>query len=266
MSLPFDVLWLNASPSLKHFDQPLLRYLAQHLTVAQWEYRQSSDEASSLETAVGLLHDYLKGRQQPVHLAGHGLSGVLGLMYARRFPERVRSLTLLAVAAQPAITWQAHYYVQRQLIACSRQQLLACLTRSLFGPLPAGISYGHKALVTSLKRDLDESPSPHSLFKLAHLPRGGVTMPLLVCGSKTDPVVHPPALQEWLLSFKSDDALWQCPDGRHFFHYFYPQAVGSQLLRFWRCLEAQQFSVRLLPLMTHCPVTPHDSVKDGIEP
>lgn len=258
MSLPFDVLWLSASPSLKHFDQPLLRYLSSQLVVARWEYSQDKDEASSLETAIVLLHDYLKGCKRPVHLAGHGISGVLGLMYARRFPEQVRSLTLLSVAAQPSITWQAHYYVQRQLIACSRQQLLACIIRSLFGcQLPNRFPYGIKDLVVSLQRDLEEAPSPHSLFKLAHLPRGGVTMPLMVCGSKTDPVVHPPALQEWLTCFKSDDTLWQCPDGRHFFHYFYPQLVGEQILRFWRCLEAQQFPVRLLPLMTnYCPMTP----------
>lgn len=253
MSLSFDVLWLNASPSLKRFDQPLLRYLSEHLTVARWEYSQSDDEASSLETAVELLHDFLKGRQRPVHLAGHGLSGVLGLTYARLYPEQVQSLTLLSVAAQPAITWQAHYYVQRQLIACSRQQLLACVIRSLFGQQ---LPYGIKALVTSLERDLEEAPSPHSLFRLAHLPRGGVTMPLMVCGSKTDPVVHPPALQEWLECFKSDDTLWQCPDGHHFFHYFYPEAVGEQILQFWRCLEVQH-PVRSLPLLSnYCPTKP----------
>jgi len=241
MSLSFDLLWLNASPSLKHFDQPLLQCLANHLTVAQWEYQQSQDEASALDQAVVLLHDYLKGQPRPLHLGGHGMSGVLGLTYARRYPERVRSLTLLAVAAQPAVTWQTHYYVQRQLIACSRQQLLACTTRSLFG---RQLPYAVKALVTSLSRDLEESPSPHSLFKLATLPKGGVAMPLLVCGSKNDPVVHPPVLQEWLSYFKSDDTLWQCPDGHHFFHYFQPQLVGEQMLRFWRCLEAQPMLMR----------------------
>ncbi|HEY9894816.1 MAG TPA: alpha/beta hydrolase, partial [Candidatus Sericytochromatia bacterium] len=63
-------------------------------------------------------------------------------------------------------------------------------------------------------------------------------------------------LQEWLECFKSDDALWQCPDGRHFFHYFYPEAVGEQLLQFWRCLQ-EQHSVRSLPLLSnYCPAKP----------
>jgi pimeloyl-ACP methyl ester carboxylesterase len=233
---------------LKHFDQPLLQALSQHHTLAQWTYEQSLDEASSLDHAVLLLHEYLQRQPYPIHLAGHGISGVLGLTYARRFPEQVRSLTLLAVGAQPAVTWQAHYYVQRQLVACSRQQLLACTTRSLFGQHPP---YPIKALVASLNRDLEESPSPHSLLKLATLPKGGVMMPLMVCGSKTDPVVHPPVLQEWLSYFKSDDTLWQCPDGHHFFHYFRPQLVEEQMVRLWRCLEAQQVSTQHFPLKPH---------------
>lgn len=237
MPLPIDVLWLNASSGLKHFDQPLLQLLAPHLAVAQWEYKQSQDEASSLDQAVTLLHNYLNGLQHPVHLVGHGIYGVLGLIYARRYPEWVRSLTLLAVAAQPAATWHAHYYVQRQLIACSRQQLLACTARSLFGRQSP---HAAKALVASLSHDLEEAPSPHSLFKLATLPKGGVTMPLLVCGSKNDPIVHSLTLQEWLAYFKANDILWQCPDGYHFFHYFQPQLVSEQLLRFWRCRGAQQ--------------------------
>jgi pimeloyl-ACP methyl ester carboxylesterase len=245
MSLSFDVLWLNTSPSLKYFDQPLLQALSHNHTVAQWTYKQSPDEASSLDNTVLLLHDYLQQQRRPIHLAGHGMSGVVGLLYARRFPELVRSLTLLAVGAQPAVTWQTHYYVQRQLIACSRQQLLACTTRSLFGQ---ALAHPVKAIVASLNRDLDESPSPHSLFKLATLPKGGVTMPLMVCGSKTDPVVHPPMLQAWLSYFKSDDTLWQCPDGRHFFHYFQPQLVAEQMMRFWRCLEAQQVAIHCFPL------------------
>ena len=231
MSLAFDVLWLSASPSLKPFDRPLLRYLSQHLPIAQWEYCQTSDEASSLDKAIVLLHDFLKFRNRPVHLIGHGMGGILGLIYARRYPEHVQSLALLAVAAQPAATWQAHYYVQRQLSPCSQQQVLAQTVRSLFGnqlPYPA------KDLVRSLARDLEESPSPHSLFKLVNLPSGGVSMPLMICGCKTDPVVDPISLTGWLTWLKQEDYLWECPEGRYFFHYFYPQQVAEQVLDFWQ--------------------------------
>ncbi len=45
MSNSLDVLWLNASPSLKGFDRPLLQYLCGHVKIAQWEYCQTQDEA-----------------------------------------------------------------------------------------------------------------------------------------------------------------------------------------------------------------------------
>jgi pimeloyl-ACP methyl ester carboxylesterase len=185
-----DVLWLSVSPSLRCFNQPLLQYLSGQITVREWEYLQTVDEGSSIMQAVTLLNGYLSDQVQPVHLVGHGMSGVIGLIYARHYPERVKSLTLLAVAAQPAATWQAHYYVQRQLLPCSREIVLAQMTRSLWGdPLP----YSVKKLVQALDRDLTYTPCSHSLFKLPDLPLGGVAMPLFVGNSKTDSVVDPRA-------------------------------------------------------------------------
>ncbi len=230
------VLWLSASPSLQRFNQPLLRYLASQIRVTQWEYCQTLDEASSLEQAVALLDDYLQECDQPIHLAGHGISGVVGLICARLNSKRVRSLTLLSVAPQPAITWHTHYYIQRQLMPCSRQQILAQIARSLFGcelPLAA------KELVKMLDRDLELSPSPHSLFKLRELAKGGISQPLLICGSKTDPIVDPKMLEGWRFWLKPDDFLQQFPAGHHFFHTAHPQQVGDALLNFWQTMDSE---------------------------
>ena len=99
-----DVVWLNTSPSFQCFDRPLLRYLSTQVTIAQWKYVQSQDDASLLNVAVLLLHDYLKSNAQPVHLIGHSTGGLLGLLYARQYPERVRSLTLMLWAFIPLLT------------------------------------------------------------------------------------------------------------------------------------------------------------------
>jgi hypothetical protein len=40
-------------------------------------------------------------------------------------------------------------------------------------------------------------------------------------------------LHDWLNWLKPEDKLWECPEGYHFFHYFYPQQVGEQILSFW---------------------------------
>ena len=231
MNESFDVLWLNASTSLKRFNKPLLEYLSGQIRVAEWEYYQTKDEASCIDQAVDLLHEFLETYPGSVHLAGHGMSGTIALTFARKYPKKVRSLTLLAVAAQPANTWDAHYYFQRQLFSISREQVLANSVRSLFGNQPPHTA---KKLVAALDKDLEQSPSQHSLFKLVHLPKGGVSMPIMVCGSKNDPIVDQCALNDWLNWFKPEDSLWECAKGYHFFHYFYPQDVGEQILNFWQ--------------------------------
>jgi pimeloyl-ACP methyl ester carboxylesterase len=161
-----EVLWLNGSPSLQCFDRPFLSALAARVKVVQWQYCQEPDEASSLQNAAALLHEYLQQIEHPIHLIGHGISGVIGLLYARCHPEKVRSLTLLGVAEQPAMTWQTHYYVQRHLMPCSRYQVLAFIARSLFGSKPP---YDVKNLIRALDRDLAEAPCLHSLFRVAQL-------------------------------------------------------------------------------------------------
>jgi pimeloyl-ACP methyl ester carboxylesterase len=227
----FDVLWLNVSSRLKRMDQPLVNALSRSTRIAYWEYAQTADEGSSIEQAVTLLHDCLKHRDRPVHLIGHGLGGVLGLTYARHYPTDVRSLCLLAVAAQPAITWHAHYYTQRRLIPCSQERVLAQTVHSLFGKqLPGSIH----ALVQALAEDLATAPSPHSIFQIGTLPKGAIASPLMVCGSQTDAIVTPPMLRDWLAYFKPGDTLWQAPTGHHFFHYYQPEAIAPQILKFWR--------------------------------
>jgi pimeloyl-ACP methyl ester carboxylesterase len=239
----FDVLWLNASPILKRFDKPLLQYLSEYIKVAQWEYHQTKDEASSIDKAVALLDEFLESYPDSVHLAGHGMSGAIALNFARRFPKKVRSLTLLAVAAQPANTWHAHYYFQRQLFSISREQILANSVRSLFGNQPPHTT---KKLIAALDKDLEQSPSQHSLFKLVHSLKGGVSMPMMVCGSQNDPVVDPNALHDWLNWLKPEDNIWEYPKGYHFFHYFYPQQVGEQIMSFWQRHHPQSLEVSAL--------------------
>lgn len=237
MSLP-KTLWLNTNPHLQRFAQPLLRHLAHHISIAEWNYYKHSDEASSLDIALDLLQDYLKSFSEPIHLFGHSTSGLLGLLYARRYPERVKSLTLLGVGVYPAIDWQAHYYVLRQLLPCSRELIMTQMVRNLFGYQER---YCTKALLQLLDQDLESSPSPHSLYQQISIPPGGVSVPLLVCGSQEDVIVERTALQGWQKYLKPGDRLWLCPQGPHFFHAFYPQKVGRQILKFWQfsCIPLQ---------------------------
>ncbi|WAL60652.1 alpha/beta fold hydrolase [Thermocoleostomius sinensis] len=239
-----DMLWLSVSSGLRCFDRPLLHYLAQFATVAQWEYNQLQDEPNSFETALTLLHDYVQQQSRPLHLAGHGTGGLLGLLYAQRHPDSVRSLAICSVGVQPTLDWQAHYHVRRRLLPCPRLKVLQQMVYDLFGcPPPCTMS----ALVKLLEQDLEQSLSPHNLFRQLSLPPLEVAVPLLVCGGVDDVVLDPNQLQGWESHWRHPHSrLWICPGGRYFFHYFYPQQVGDEVRSFWQQLSLDE-TVALAP-------------------
>lgn len=238
MKSPIDAVWTTTSPYLKRFDQPLLKQLRQHITIAQWQYQQTEDEPSSLEIAVDLLHEFIQQCERPVHLIGHGTGGLVSLLYTRQRPSKVRSLTLLGVGAWASLDWIAHYYFHLQFVPCSRHHVLAQMVPDLFGEQNSTVTC---FLAKLLEKELAVSPSPHSLFRHHNLSPGGVSVPLFLCGSKNDPIVDSNALKEWESWIKECDRIWQCHDGHHFFHCFYPQAVAAQILNFWKIQSRSSF-------------------------
>jgi pimeloyl-ACP methyl ester carboxylesterase len=236
-----NVLWLSVSPALRCLDQRLLSQLVKGADIQRWEYFQSLDEPCSLDAVVETLHEYLQARSHThagkPHLLGHGVSGVVALMYARRYPQQVASLTLLSVNARPAVNWQAHYYALRQRLPCSRDIILAQMSRLLFGEQPLRFL---KAFATLLARDLDENLTLHSLAHHTTLAPGGTGVPMLLCYGEADAVRSRGGKggenTGWESYLKPGDRIWQFPEGNHFFHFYDAIAVSGVILDYWQQL------------------------------
>ncbi len=228
-----DALWVNVSPSLRRLHRPLLKELCGHICLGEWQYNQTADEPTSLAIALELLHDYIQKLDRPLHLLGHGTGGLLALLYSRQYPERLRSLTLLSVGVYPAIDWQAHYYVQLGLLPCSRDRILTQTAYNLFGVYSPPVI---EEFVKILERDLQTSLSPHSLYQRTHIFPITSSCPLLVCRGEHDMVVDPNLFEGWKPWMKEGDRLWECSQGRYFFHHTYPQLVKRKILEFWKSL------------------------------
>jgi len=245
---PAEALWLSVSPYLKGFNQRLLSQLTSARALRQWEYCQTLDEPCCVDAVVDALHDYVSNRARleestgnpnyKVHLLGHGVSGVVGLFYARRYPQHVASLTLLSVGPLPAVNWQAHYYVLRDHVPCSRERLLGQMTQLLFGKQSYRFA---KALAILLRKDLDSNLTLHSLASRTQILPGGVSMPLLVCNGQDDVIVrsqkdigkrthHNIHWTDWM---KPTDQLWECPEGNHFFHFHHASPAAETIKTFW---------------------------------
>ncbi|MGF1514195.1 MAG: alpha/beta fold hydrolase, partial [Elainellaceae cyanobacterium] len=187
-----------------------------------------------LAGAIALMNDYIETCSQPLHLVGHSTGGLLGLLYARQFPHRVKSLTLLSVGVYPAIDWKACYYAALKQLPCSRTRVLAQIVYALFGYQPKRSLINW---VEILERDLIQSLSLHSPLQQFSLFPGGAPVPLLVCGGSHDAIVDPEQIEAWRPWLKPSDRIWLCPEGRHFFQATRPQAVAQEILAFWQAAE-----------------------------
>jgi pimeloyl-ACP methyl ester carboxylesterase len=244
LSRPF--LWISTNPSFRCFHRQMLDILGQEFPLKYWEYSQTADEPASLDEALQLLHKYISTAEQPLHLIGHGQGGTLALSYARRYPSLVGSLSLLSVAAQPSITWQAYYY--QQLASCNgdRQQVLQRVASHISDvSCPRYVQH----LADRLDRDLLESPTSSSLWQVAPLlTQGSVAQPLLVCGAIDDPVMAGSVFSDWSHCFKLGDRIWHQPTGGHFFHHQHAAGVAAKVRDFWR--STTQVLPCLLPSRT----------------
>lgn len=242
-----DVLWLNTNPYLRRFNLPIIKYLASHVSIGQWEYNITPDENSALHTALELLREYIILIEKPVHLIGHSSDGVLGLLLTRQYPELVKSLTLLGVGVTPEVDWVNYYYQIRKNLPCSREIALAKVAKCLFNYQN---HYYQRAFVNLLDKALLHTISPHSIYEQKEILKGGVINPMMVCGSQDDLIVSGALLTQWQPHLKSEDQLFITAKGGHFFHYTCPQLIGEKIINFIATKSVKSCNSQLLSEVT----------------
>ncbi len=259
-----QVLHLCLSQNLRRFDVPLLQRLARHQVVATWEYQQSPDEGSDLALVLCALDHYLQHIDQPIHLIGHGLAGMVAWLYASRYPAKISSVVLLSVGHDLSYSWHSHYYSDYyQLFLNSlsygnhhpeisfgcpchandpdgwdkvtpddemiRPQVLQRLAFQLFGYRDRQIL---QWLGQLLAQDLDQCFQIHSLKERIVTATPQLPMPVLVCGAADDPIFN--AAGRWQRHLQQRDRQWISQHGGHFFHYTQAALVSQRIEDFWR--------------------------------
>jgi pimeloyl-ACP methyl ester carboxylesterase len=255
-----QVLHLCLSQNLRRFDVPLLQRLARHQVVATWEYQQSPDEGSDLALVLCALDHYLQHIDQPIHLIGHGLAGMVAWLYASRYPAKISSVVLLSVGRDLSYSWHSHYYSDyyqafldavnygdapnEMFAGCPhcvsddasitqtekiRPQVLQRLAFRLFGYRDRQIL---QWLGQLLAQDLDQCFQIHSLKERIVTATPQLPMPVLVCGAADDPIFN--AAGRWQRHLQQRDRQWISQHGGHFFHYTQAALVSQRIEDFWR--------------------------------
>jgi len=113
-----------------HMFEPQRQALSEHYRVIAYDHRGQGESAPAssgydLDTLTEDAVDLIRGtHSEPCHFVGLSMGGFVGLRLAARYPELVRSLTLLSTSAS-AESWlkRARYRVMQAIFA-------------LFGPRP----------------------------------------------------------------------------------------------------------------------------------
>ena len=109
--MPQDkVLWIDLQPTLHCLNKRVAQLLSRTFSVQRWSFQHDLDESCSVATVHDLLRQTLVASPEPMHLVGHGISGTVACLFAEKYPDLVKSLTLLSVILSqpttgPLTTW-----------------------------------------------------------------------------------------------------------------------------------------------------------------
>ena len=225
-----EVLWVDLQPTLYCLNKRVSQRLSRDIGVKRWSFQLDPDEFCMESTVHSMLKTTLESMAEPIHLIGHGLSGIISCEFAHNHPELVESVTLLSVDTLSINQWSSHYLGMRRQLACSREQILKHLSTLLFEVKSSQVKAAFPRL---LQACLDNELIQGSIVNLDH--PGSLSspqVPTLVINGHDDFVVDRMAQQRWEEQLKPGDCYHSLQGGRHFFQFSHAELTATLIRSF----------------------------------
>ncbi|WP_114994346.1 alpha/beta fold hydrolase [Synechococcus sp. UW179A] len=236
--MPQDkVLWIDLQPTLHCLNKRVAQLLSRSFAVQRWSFQHDLDESCSVQTVLELLRQTLVASSEPMHLVGHGISGTVACLFAEKYPDLVKSLTLLSVDTLSANHWSSHYLDMRSQLPTSRQAILSHLSSLLFS---SNNSRSTEIVPCLLAKCLDTEFIQGSIvnqqtIKNLQTPE----VPTLVLNGEFDFVVDINSHDRWSETLKSGDRYVCMKNGRHFFQFNQAQHAADLITAFIQMVPGQ---------------------------
>ena len=224
------VLWIDLQPTLYCLNKRVAQLLSRTFVVQRWSFQHDLDESCSVSTVHDLLRQTLEASSEPFHLVGHGISGTVACLFAEKYPELVKSLTMMSVDTLSTNHWSSHYLEMRSKLPSSRQALLTHLSSLLFS---SSNSRAAEVLPCLLAKCLDTEFIQGSIVDHQQTSDLNVPpIPTLVLNGEYDFVVDSKSVNRWSTALKSGDRYVCMSEGRHFFQFDQSQRVADLITAF----------------------------------
>ena len=231
------VLWIDLQPTLHCLNKRVSQLLSRSFAVQRWSFQHDLDESCSVDTVHELLKHTLVASSAPIHLIGHGISGTIACLFAEKYPELVKSLTLLSVDTVSANHWSSHYLDLRSQLPASRKAILNHLSFLLFSNHN---SLAFEALPCLLAKCLDTEFIQGSIANQQTINNlFAPNVPTFVLNGESDFVVDVHSRDRWSETLKSGDRYVSMKQGRHFFHFDHSQQVSQLITAFIQMVPGQ---------------------------
>ena len=224
------ILWIDIQPSLYCLFKRTAQALSQQYGVKRWSFEHDPDESCDIEIIHGLLKQTVENSPEGVNLVGHGLSGTIAYLYAKKYPKNVCSVSLLSVDVKSCNQWTSHYQTMRNQLPCSRYHILGHLSKLL---VETHAEHVQVIISRLLAKCLDNDFVNGSIIKNAEMENlNKINVPILVVNGGQDFVIDHLSQKRWQQNFKPGDCYQTIDSGRHFFPFSHWQQTAKMIESF----------------------------------